>query len=495
VSTRSRTDRRAEQRARRKRDARAKQPPAVSPAAAGEAPPEPAFFYGFATTHAKIAFARFWIFGLLAFDALRQIPHAPRYRAGDFNVGHIPGLDGLAPGREAFVAIQIAFAFVFGAIAAGVGSRITVAIAAVGYAWVYLSSQLDAYQHHYLVGLVLGLAVFVPWFGDRDGPRDAPVRTWAVRVILIQLGIVYLWAAIAKLDPRWLDGTALEAQLGESAGRTIIEAVSFRIAAIAIVVVEMFLAFAIWIPRLWPFALLAGVALHAGIATTNLEIGLFSWLMIAFYVLIIPERWFVFFASWIPRGLPTKPWKPALALAVVAVLLPLLRVDIDGVAIGAVLGVAIVIADQLLDRRRRFALSGPLAVAVTGAAIAVVTPIDRIPNDYYKFWGGSTRRLVGDARAIPIYERMIDVVPDDPQGHYMLGKLLLPTDPERGLRELRTAQKLEPKKPRAFLEEAHHLSSIGDKVRALERAKAALAADPTSDEAAALVVELERSQP
>jgi hypothetical protein len=114
-----------------------------------------------------------------------------------------------------------------------------------------------------------------------------------------------------------------------------------------------------------------------------------------------------------------------------------------------------------------------------------------VTNDYYKYWGGSLRRLGDEAASRAVFERMIDAVPDDPQGHYQLGKLLLESEPERGLRELRTAQRLEPRKARAFVEEARHLSSTGDRAGALERAKAGLAAEPKSEEAAALVLQLE----
>ena len=147
------------------------------------------FFFGFVVPRAKLAFARFCFFGLLAADAFLQLRHAPRYGAGGFNVSHLPFTDA-GPGRVAVGAAYLVLASLFGAIAIGVGSRVTVALAAAIYGWVYFGSQLDSYQHHYLMVLVLIVAVGVPWFRPRGTARASgaePVASWAVRLVLIQL--------------------------------------------------------------------------------------------------------------------------------------------------------------------------------------------------------------------------------------------------------------------------------------------------------------------
>ena len=94
-------------------------------------------------------------------------------------------------------------------IACGVATRWLVPLATVIYSWLYFGSQLDSYQHHYLVAMLLVIACFVPW---QPAVELDAVRTWALRLLLVELAIVYLWAAISKIDPLWLDGTALAGQ-------------------------------------------------------------------------------------------------------------------------------------------------------------------------------------------------------------------------------------------------------------------------------------------
>src|SRR5688572_24157909 len=337
----SRAARRARERSRRDamRDAAGAIPFPADVAGAAPAA-EPVFFFGFAIPRAKLAFARFWIFGLLAVDAYLQLRHAPRYGAGGFNVGHLAVFDHAAPSRVAVGVAYVVQAVVFGAAALGVGSRLTVGLGAALYAWVYFASQLDSYQHHYLMALVLALSIAVPWFrprGTAAADGDRPVVAWAVRVILLQLAVLYAWAAVAKLEASWLDGSALRAALHTGAMRELIEdTVGFSVTAGAVLGAEVFLAATIWNRRMWPFAVIVGVGLHVGIAVSGLEIGLFSWLMVAFYVLIVPDRWFV--AAW-------RAVRPAAVIARVE--RALATADASGavaVAAGAAFALAVVLA-------------------------------------------------------------------------------------------------------------------------------------------------------
>jgi hypothetical protein len=205
---------------------------------------EPVFWFGFEVSWAKVAIFRVVFFGMLAVDALLQIRHAPRYGANDFNVAQLPLLDGLGAGRVAYGVSQLVIAYALVMVALGVGTRWLLPIAAVLYAWLYFGSQLDAYQHHYLMALVLALACFVPWQRPDAGKL---VRSWALRLILVQLGIMYLWAAISKLDPAWVDGATLGNQIS-GALRTMIEkTVGFQFASIAVIGTELTLAGSVWL--------------------------------------------------------------------------------------------------------------------------------------------------------------------------------------------------------------------------------------------------------
>jgi hypothetical protein len=468
---------------------------------------QPAFFFGFTVPRAKLAFARFWIFGLLAVDAFLQLRHAPRYGAGGFNVGQIPIFDGAAPHRPVVGAVDVMLLYLFSAIALGVGSRAIVAVAAVLYGWIYFSSQLDSYQHHYLIALALGLAIAVPWFRPRDGKRadgERPVATWAVRLLLIQLGVLYLWAAIAKMEHTWLDGSALKVSLQHGGVYELIDdTVGFRVASRLVLVAELFLAVAIWVRPLWPAALVVGVGMHVGIAFTNLEIGLFSWLMVALYILVVPDRWFL--AAWRAlspaRALDALEARVATVPGFAAAIAPLalvvgaifLAVPVDGAIAGAILGgLAVLAGDAIITRRLapRAAAGGALAAA---AALAVVLGAKTtVVSDYYKFWGGASRRLGDVATARVAYARATEHS-DDPWNYYQLGRMLLTTDDglavdePRGRAALHRAQALEPKKARAFTAEARFLAATGRREEALAVARAGAAAEPTDGEARTFV--------
>jgi hypothetical protein len=470
------------------------------------------FFFGFTIPRAKLAFARFWFFGLLAADAFLQLRHAPRYGAGGFNVSHLPFTDA-GPGRVAVGASYLLLASLFGAIALGVGSRLTVALAAAIYAWVYFGSQLDSYQHHYLVAMVLIVAIGVPWFRPRGTPRAAgedPVASWAVRLILLELAIVYLWAAISKLDARWLDGSTLRAAMlsSDTVHDLIDRVVGFRAASVMMIVAELVLAATIWNRRLWFVALPLGVAMHVGIAFTDLEIGLFSWLVVALYLLVIPDRAFL----WIWRRvsparaldrLDARVDRPVVALAILAVAIALaiaLAVDVPGAIAMALVGLAIAIGTDALRlgrlRPRALATAAGVAVSLLLAILAAKTTV--VP-DYYRLWGGASRRLGDLDTARYAYGRATEVAPDLANNHYQLARLLLADgdahDETRGLAELRRAQKLEPARARAFVEEALYLSRTGRRDEALAAAKAGATAEPTNETATRLVAALEGNAP
>ncbi len=126
----------------------------------------------------------------------------------------------------------------------------------------------------------------------RRGKDDAPrAALWPWRLLLVQLSLVYAWAAIAKLDGAWLDGTVLAAQLGEGFAREQIARIGFAWVARFIVAIELALAVLLQLRRAWLVALLLGVGFHLGVELSGFRIGLFSYFMLALYLLLVPESW------------------------------------------------------------------------------------------------------------------------------------------------------------------------------------------------------------
>jgi hypothetical protein len=459
------------------------------------------FWFGYEIAWAKLLVARFVIFGLLAVDALLQISHAPRYGAGGFNVAHVPGLDDLGAGRPSFAIAQLVIAYLLVFAALGVRTRIVLPIATALYAWLYFGSQLDSYQHHYLVALVLLIACFVPWERPAGATPSTPVRSWAVRLMLVQLGIMYLWAAISKMDPAWLDGRTLELQISGTMREIIDESVGIRVASRFALIVELVLAVTIWSKRTWFVALPVGIAFHVGIFASGLEIGLFAVLMLGFYLLVIPDRLFaeagelfVGLAGGLVRAIGRALASGlGIGLMLVAGYVLALFVRLPAATvIGLVLVTLCAAWIGFLRVRRSSNRDGTrvIAAGLTGAhvvALLVWLVVDRASStavDYYRFWGGNARRLGDPVASEYAYRKVIEIDPEQPAGHYQLGQILLGRGDEvAGLARLHEAQRLEPARARAFLAEARYLQSKGRAEAALVKAKEATYAQPDHPQA------------
>ena len=441
------------------------------------------FWFGFEVPYAKLAFGRVVLFGLLALDALIQIRHAPRYGSG-FNVAQLPFLDSLGPGRVGYAIGQLIEAYVFVLIACGVAIRWLVPIGATIYAWLYFGSQLDSYQHHYLIAMILVLACCVPW---QRQPLATPVKTWALRLILVELAILYVWAAISKLDAHWLDGLALSTQIHGPLRSLIDATVGMKAVAILVPLTELALAF-VWLRPAWRVLAPLGIAFHLGIVWSGLEIGLFAWLMIGLYAFVIPDGVYL----WISKRLPAISWPvPGVityAVSLVAALVLAIICRFPG-ALAVVIVASVISIGTLIVAGRRAAATVALPHLL---AIVVWVAVDRgstITRDYYKFWAGTSRRLK-DPNALEAARGYAEVAPDDTSARYAYGKALLDQDDPAGLDELHASEQLDPTRARAYISEARWLAAKGRKLEALAAARAGAAADPDDTEAHWLLTSL-----
>ncbi len=376
-------------------------------------------FWAYELSWLKWRVFRFAFFTLLAIDAFLQMSHAPRYGAGGFNVQHLPGAPLPEPGRASITFVHAALCLIFGLIAQGVLPRLLLPLATTLYGWAYFSSQLDAYQHHYLVWLLLLLACFVPRAPDGHGR----ITSWAVRLILVQLAIVYLWAAISKMTPLWLDGSALFIQVADGDVRELIGKIGFGTAAKGVLLAELALAATVWWRAGWPAALALGIGLHVGVELVGLEIGLFSYLMFAVYLLVVPDSVFVSIergaGPWVRARLERVPrlggWLFGMVmLATVAIAIPL-PFGLP-VALGFVLLVG-AWASAPRDRLKGWAF---------GLAALVPLAVDartETAADYYRYWAGTARRMENQKEARRAYNGLLEVDPSSEYAHYHLGNL------------------------------------------------------------------------
>jgi hypothetical protein len=445
---------------------------------------EPAFWFGFEVTWAKLVLARVVFFALLALDALLNYSHAPRYGAGDFNVAQLAIFDPIAPGRAGFAIGELLCAYAFVLVACGVATRWILPVATAIYGWLYFGSQLDSYQHHYLVWLILLLACFVPWERPVDAVPATRIRSWAMRLILVQLGILYLWAAISKCNSAWFDGSTLSQQIHGSLAKLIQSTVKFKVASSLVVLTEFTLAATIWNKRTWWLAAPLGLALHIGILWTGFEIGLFAWLMIGLYILVIPDRLWVAIGERLPRVPAVRGgWVVlGISIAISVALVLVARFDYARL-VGIVL---LVVTMALAVRVRPVAKLGVASLC----AFLLWTVVDRSTStaaDYYRFWGGSSRRLGDPKSAEQAYRRMTEVAPKEGSGHFQLGRLLIARGDESGVAELHLAQQLEPLKARAYVAEARWLATHGRRDEAIAKAREATIVEPNDSEARSLL--------
>ncbi|MGF1579489.1 MAG: HTTM domain-containing protein [Gemmataceae bacterium] len=137
----------------------------------------------------------------------------------------------------------------------------------------------------------------------------APPMTsaWPVRVLQIQLSMIYFTTGLAKLVPSawdgtWWDGTSLHYVLNDTTmGRWSYAQLPLPFWFTALLTYIIVWWEALFIPlvifkytRYW--ALIFGILLHIGIYVT-LDVGWFSWYMIAFYGAWIPDS---FWKKWSP---------------------------------------------------------------------------------------------------------------------------------------------------------------------------------------------------
>jgi hypothetical protein len=158
---------------------------------------------------------------------------------------------------------------------------------------VVLIIDLQTYSNHvYLMAwLVLLLVVADAGAGRSISAPTRQVARWTVLLVVLQISIVYLFSGFTKLNDDFLSGRVLA---GVLRGGLVPFPDALRTPAVLIpvsvvtVLVEVFLAFGLWVPRFRRLAFVLGIGLHAGITLLISDTGellVFSLLMVATYPL------------------------------------------------------------------------------------------------------------------------------------------------------------------------------------------------------------------
>ncbi len=179
-------------------------------------------------------------------------------------------------------------------IALGLYYRFAAVGFALGITWVFLLDQTHYLNHHYLICLLALLLAVAP--GHAAGSVDAwrrgvarpRIAAWSLRLLQVQVAIVYVFAGIAKLDADWLSGAFAGlcfAQVPLLAPHADDEVLTRAFAFAGLLFDLLVVPALLWRRTRW-WATGAAVVFH-GINSQLFSIGVFPWLMLG----MLPVLW------------------------------------------------------------------------------------------------------------------------------------------------------------------------------------------------------------
>lgn len=193
-------------------------------------------------------------------------------------------------------------------IASGVFYRASALVFSLAFTWVHLIDRTNYLNHYYFVSLLTFLMAWLPL--DRRA-LAGPSPAWVVNAVRAQVGLVYVFGGLAKLQSDWLvraeplqtwlyrnqDFPVLGPAFGEPWAAY---AMSWAGAGFDLMVVPCLL----W-PRTRLAAFAAVVVFHATTARL-FHIGMFPWIMIGCAPIFFAPDWPQRFAAWW-RGVSYAP--------------------------------------------------------------------------------------------------------------------------------------------------------------------------------------------
>lgn len=173
-----------------------------------------------------------------------------------------------------------------------------------GLIWTYLIVIAAAFfnNHYYLIALLSFLFALVPVDGMRSVRarlrpqlRCETVPTWSLWLMRFQLGVVYAWGGVAKLQADWLQGYPMRIWL-PAIGKLPVVGELFQQGWVAVamswsgMLLDLFAVPALLWRRTRPFAFVALVSFHLW-NSRLFTIGVFPWLAIALTTLYLDPAW------------------------------------------------------------------------------------------------------------------------------------------------------------------------------------------------------------
>lgn len=248
------------------------------------------------------------------------------------------------PGQGMYV-VYAALAVASASLAVGFRTRTSAGLACLLFTYAHACDKTNYLNHYYLVSLLLGLATVLPLgtalsIDRRRSDAPASVPAWVLWLVRFQIGLVYFYGGVGKLETDWLlRAMPLRIWLAANGDFPLLGPIlrwpeTAYVMSWAGAAFDLSIAFLLTSRRTRPFGYACVVFFH--VVTARLfQIGMFPWVMIALTLVffepswprrLLPARWIgpadeerAARPAWMPR------WSFALALvwAVFHVLYPL----------------------------------------------------------------------------------------------------------------------------------------------------------------------------
>lgn len=210
-------------------------------------------------------------------------------------------------------------------ITVGFKYRITTTLFFVGYAYIFFLDSAQWSNYYYLIVLISFLMIFVPahrafsidaWKNPKIQSDVAP--TWPLWILRFQIGAVYFFGGLAKINSDWLNGEPLRRLLVYNSNFPIFgeffteEWLVFSFSYGALFIDLFAVPLLLWRrTRIFTFGII--VAFHV-INSQLFTIGLFPWFMIFATSLFFDPSWPKFFIRKYSKQSNKKYHKPVTSL-------------------------------------------------------------------------------------------------------------------------------------------------------------------------------------
>ena len=206
--------------------------------------------------------------------------------------------------KAAMVVVVLVMLFAAALFTLGAYYRTSAVVLFVLSTYTYLLDQTHYLNHVYLANLIAFLMIFLPanrrW--SLDSKFDPELRrdrvpAWTIWLLRFQIGVVYFYAGIAKMNGDWIKGDALRLYLENSNrglpifGHSLDGNDVFVLGlAWAALLLDFFVVFLLLYRRTRLWVYIAALSFHL-VNSRVFHIGIFPWMAIATTAVFFPPDW------------------------------------------------------------------------------------------------------------------------------------------------------------------------------------------------------------